>query len=81
MKSNFSVLIMIVISSCLFLPLLRASDHGINQDPIVKKFSYETLSFYQKKLFDEFLTEEIPAGASIASIPVSYTHLTLPTIA
>lgn len=75
MKSNFSVLIMIVISSCLFLPLLRASDHGINQDPIVKKFSYETLSFYQKKLFDEFLTEEIPAGASIASILTDHTSI------
>ena len=75
MKFNFSVLIMIVISSCLFLPLLRASDHGINQDPIVKKFSYETLSFYQKKLFDEFLTEEIPAGASIASILTDHTSI------
>ncbi len=46
-----------------------------NDDIYAKKFTYQTLTPYQKHLFDEFLADEIPAGAKIEDVLTDNTSL------
>lgn len=40
-----------------------------------KKYTYETLSPYQKQLFEDFLADEIPAGKKVADVLTNRTSL------
>ncbi|WP_080056307.1 hypothetical protein [Spirosoma aerolatum] len=40
-----------------------------------KKYTYETLSPYQKQLFNDFLADEIPAGKKVADVLTNRTSL------
>ncbi|MEZ4903585.1 MAG: hypothetical protein R2822_18405 [Spirosomataceae bacterium] len=45
------------------------------QAMVEKKYTYQTLSAYQKQLFDEFLEDEIPEGANVKSVLTDFTSL------
>ncbi|WP_460973223.1 hypothetical protein [Spirosoma migulaei] len=40
-----------------------------------KTYTYQTLSTYQKQLFEDFLADEIPAGKKVADILTNHTSL------
>jgi hypothetical protein len=62
----------ILIWSFIFLSCLLGK---ANDDIYSKKYTYQTLSPYQKHLFDEFLADEIPAGVKIEDVLTDNTSL------
>ena len=51
---------------------LKAQNNG---DIYSKKYTYQTLSPYEKQLFDEFLADEIPASVKVESVLTDHTSL------
>ncbi len=45
------------------------------EDIVVKKYTYQTLSPYQKHLFEDFINDEIPTGKKIAEVLTNKTSL------
>jgi hypothetical protein len=46
-----------------------------NDDIYSRKYTYQTLSPYQKNLFDDFLADEIPAGVQVEAVLTDHTSL------
>ncbi|GGD40225.1 hypothetical protein GCM10011514_00400 [Emticicia aquatilis] len=64
-------------NTILFLSFLLLNTFLVeaNDDIYSKKFTYQTLSPYQKHLFEEFLADEIPTGAKIEDVLTDNTSL------
>ncbi len=56
----------------LTISMAKASDKG---DIYSKKYTYQTLSPYQKQLFDVFLEDEIPTGTTVNDALTDHTSL------
>ncbi|CAN5452081.1 hypothetical protein BH09BAC4_BH09BAC4_26900 [soil metagenome] len=49
---------------------------NVSRDTVyTKKYTYETLSTYQKQLFEDFLADEIPTGKKVADVLTNHTSL------
>lgn len=46
-----------------------------NENSITRKYTYQTLSPYQKQLFEAFLADEIPAGKKVEDVLTNHTSL------
>ncbi len=55
-----------------WLPV-KADDDG--KAVVTRRYTYETLSPYQKQLFERFLADEIPAGKKVADVLTNHTSL------
>ncbi|GAB3996608.1 hypothetical protein GCM10028807_39610 [Spirosoma daeguense] len=69
----FLVLCIIVCSLTKSIVLGQSSEKS---DAVyVKKYTYKTLTTYQKKLFEDFLANELPDGQKVADILTNHTSL------
>ena len=58
----------------LFFSLSLYAQPG-KENSITKKYTYATLSPYQKQLFEDFLADEIPAGKKVDEVLTNHTSL------
>ncbi len=70
-----TTLYLIICISLGILGDLKAKKTFQNDSLFSQKYTYQTLSPYQKHLFDEFLTDEIPVGVKVESVLSDHTSL------
>lgn len=58
----------------IFYGSLKSEAQTTNEN-VVRKFTYQTLSTYQKQLFDDFIEDEIPTGKTVESVLTDNTSL------
>lgn len=58
-----------------FLGALKAKGSSLKDSIYYQTYTYQTLSPYQKHLFEEFLTDEIPSGVKVESVLTDNTSL------
>ncbi|WP_019987522.1 hypothetical protein [Rudanella lutea] len=65
-----------IVVLCIALFLIGAGVFSAQPDAVhSKKYTYATLSRYQKQLFETFLADEIPAGKQVADVLTNRTSL------
>lgn len=62
-----------ILSGVLILYTISIFAQSQNDNIIAKKYSYSTLSSYQKHLFEDFINDEIPTGKTIAEVLTNRT--------
>lgn len=70
-----TLLYLIICISLGFLSDLNAKKTFQKDSLFSQKYTYNTLSLYQKHLFDDFLEDEIPEGVKVESVLTDHTSL------
>lgn len=72
MLKNFLFPGSILLTITSWLPVKSGDD---DKAIFTRKYAYETLSPYQKQLFEDFLADELPAGKKVFDVPTNHTSL------
>lgn len=70
-KKLISIGVIYLVSVVLVFGQLKATNEAV----VFNKYTYETLSTYQKQLFEDFLVNEIPTGKKVADVLTNRTSL------
>lgn len=66
---------LVISSLTIFCPVRVNALPSDEAQMVVRKYTYKTLTSYQRQLFDDFLEDELPTGMNVASVLTDHTSL------